>query len=79
MVSESASQSAKLSSLLQSESDLQLKESKLIEKAKRLYGIDFSDREKVVEEAENERRVGEKEGLVKRISVVTGVLESNKK
>ena len=55
------------------------KELKMIEMAKKLYGIDFSDHQRIMEEAEMEERKAEKETLVKKIGIIRQSMEINKK
>ena len=58
---------------------MEVKETALIEKAKRVYGIDFQDKGLLVKEAENEQRIEQKEVLLKRLGVLKMSMESNKK
>ena len=51
----------------------------MIEKAKKVYNIDFSDNKKLILEAEKEEREDQKQRLQKRISVIKMSMESNKK
>lgn len=51
----------------------------MIEKAQKMYGIDFSDKNRFLEQAENEDRLLEKENELKKIAILKQSLESNKK
>lgn len=55
------------------------KEIKMIEMGKKLYNIDFSDHQRIIEEAENEDRMREKEQLVKKLGIIKQSMEINKK
>ena len=55
------------------------KELKMIDMGKKLYGIDFSDHQQIMQEAENEERKQEKQQLLKKIAIIQQSMEINKR
>ena len=51
----------------------------MMEMAKKMYDIDFTDHHKVIAEAENEERKTDKQHLVKKIGIIKQAMEINKK
>lgn len=55
------------------------KEIQMIEMAKKMYNIDFSDHERIMQQALNEDRNAERQQLEKKINICRQSLETNKK
>ena len=72
-------QEDKIKQLIDQEQKMEAKETRMVQKGKRQYGIDFSDRTRILEETEQEKRREEKEQLIKKISFNQSTMESNKK
>ncbi|CDW89278.1 UNKNOWN [Stylonychia lemnae] len=55
------------------------KEQRMIDKAQKLYGLNFQDKNALLQQAENEERLLRKEAHLKKIGIIKQSLESNKK
>lgn len=79
LLQEDERQREKFQKLRVAEYKLANKEAKMMEMAKKMYDIDFTDHQKVIAEAENEERKGEKQQMVKKIGIIKQAMEINKK
>ncbi len=76
---EDLAQREKFQKLRIAEYRLANKEVKMIEMAKKMYNIDFSDHQRIITEAEQESKKLEQQQLVKKIGIIKQAMEVNKK
>eukprot|EP00347_Sterkiella_histriomuscorum_P002021 403369778 len=69
----------KLQSMQTQEKLMVAKEQRMIDKAQNQYGIDFQDRDRLIQDELNENRLAEKDAYLKKIAILKQSLESNKK
>eukprot|EP00347_Sterkiella_histriomuscorum_P000181 403376869 len=69
----------KLQSMQTQEKLMEAKEQRMIDKAQNQYGINFQDKDRLIQDELNENRLAEKDAYLKKIAILKQSLESNKK